>query len=172
MSDETPIQLSNKIFIVRGYRVILDTDLSILYGVETKKLNQAVKRNIIRFPEDFMFQITEKELEVLRYQIGTSKLEIENHGGRRYLPLVFTEQGVAMLSSVLKSEKAALVNIEIMRAFVRFREFLLTNTELSRKLNDLESKYDYKFKIVFDVIRELTMPPAQPKKKIGIRQED
>lgn len=172
MADEIPFQVSNKIFAVRGHRVILDADLATLYGVETRILNQSVKRNSNRFPEDFAFELTEKEIENLRCKIGTSKNENEKRGGRRYLPLVFTEQGVAMLSSVLKSEKAAFVNIEIMRAFVRFREFLLTNNELSRKLNELEGKYDYKFKIVFDAIRELTRIPDQPKKKIGIRQDD
>ena len=133
-----------------------------------------MRRNQVRFPEDFMFQLTEKETELLRYQFGTSKNEdkSEKRGGRRYLPLVFTEQGVAMLSSVLKSERAALVNIEIMRAFVKFREFLMTNQELARKLSELENKYDRQFKIVFDAIRELTLIPEQPRKRIGIKQED
>jgi len=149
---------------------MLDSDLAELYGVETKTLNRSVRRNAIRFPEDFMFQLTETEGEFLRCQIGTSKYdpEKETRGGRRYLPLVFTEQGVAMLSSVLKSEEAALVNIEIMRAFVKLRAFLLTNQELARKLAALETKYDAQFKSVFDAIRELMTPAAPQQRKIGI----
>ena len=173
MSDQAPFKISKKIFLVRRHRVMFDSDLANLYGVETKSLNRAVRRNQTRFPEDFMFQLTEKETEFLRYQIGTSKNEAksEKRGGRRYLPLVFTEQGVAMLSSVLKSERAALVNIEIMTAFVKFREFLMTNQELARKLSELENKYDHQFKIVFDAIREFTLIPEQPRKRIGIIQD-
>lgn len=156
-----------KISFIRGYRVMLDSDLAKLYGVETKALNRAVRRNEIRFPKDFMFQLTEIEEESLRRQIGTSN-SVMGRGGRRYLPLVFTEQGVAMLSSVLKSEKAAIVNIEVMRAFVRLREFLLTNQELARKLYELESKYDTRFREVFDAIRNLMTPTIGMKRKIGI----
>src|SRR4051812_7879341 len=116
-------KINQRIFLVRGYRVMLDSDLAALYGVATKTLNRAVYRNKVRFPNDFMFQLTQNEEENLRYQIGTSSLESPTHGGRRYLPIVFTEQGVAMLSSVLRSEKAVLVNIEIMRTFVKLREF-------------------------------------------------
>ncbi len=170
MSESGPNQISKKIFFIRKHRVMLDVDLAALYAVETKALNRAVRRNKIRFPEDFMFQLTDKEAEFLRYQIGTSKNEekVDGRGGRRYLPLVFTEQGVAMLSGVLRSEKAALVNIEIMRAFVKLREFLLTNQDLSRKLFQLENKYDIQFKVIFDAIRELMAPPAAPKRRIGI----
>ena len=159
--------INQKIYFIRSHRVMLDFDLAALYEVETKTLNRAVRRNKIRFPEDFMFQLTEQEAEFLRYQIGTSKTD--GRGGRRYLPLVFTEQGVAMLSSVLRGQKAALVNIEIMRAFVKLRFFILTNKDLARKLYDLERKYDAQFKAVFDAIRELmTPPPEPPRRRIGI----
>ena len=170
MNDSIPIQISKKIFIVRKHKVMLDMDLAALYEVETKVLNRAVRRNQIRFPTDFMFQLTEKEEEILRCQIGTSRFDLKNRtwGGRRHPSLVFTEQGVAMLSSVLRSEKAALVNIEIMRAFVKLREFLLTNQDLARKLFELENKYDSQFKAVFDAIRELMIPPEPPKGRIGI----
>ncbi|MDZ4677895.1 MAG: ORF6N domain-containing protein [Oligoflexia bacterium] len=163
-------EITQRIFFIRGHRVMLDADLAELYSVETKSLNRAVRRNQNRFPEDFMFQLTEKEEEFLRYQIGTSRLteKYGSWGGRRHLPLVFTEQGVAMLSSVLRSEKAALVNVEIMRTFVKFREFLLTNQELARKLEELEKRHDAQFKIIFDAIRELMRPPVPPKGRIGI----
>jgi hypothetical protein len=166
--------IAHKIYFIRQHRVMLDSDLASLYGVETKTLNRAVKRNRIRFPDDFMFQLTEKEEEFLRCQIGTSKMvqKMEARGGRRYLPFVFTEQGVAMLSSVLRSEKAVLVNIEIMRAFVKFREFLLTNQELARKLLELERRYDAQFKEVFDAIREIMNSPVSSKRKIGIHRDE
>ena len=128
-----PIERIEKaIYLIRGEKVMLDRDLALLYGVETKMLNRAVKRNLKRFPSDFMFQLTADETDILRYQIGTSK---KGRGGRRYLPYVFTEQGVAMLSSVLNSERAVLVNIEIMRAFVKLRQMLASNAELSRRLD-------------------------------------
>ena len=145
---------------------MLDRDLAKLYGVETKILNRAVKRHVNRFPPDFMFQLTADETDVLRYQIGTSK---KGRGGRRYLPHVFTEQGVAMLSSVLNSERAVLVNIEIMRAFVKLRQLLASDAELSRRLDELESKYDRHFKVVFDAIREMMSPPVRDRKEIGFR---
>ncbi len=149
---------------------MLDAGLANLYGVETKALNRAVRRNKIRFPEDFMFELTEAEANSLRRQIGTSKSngKSERRGGSRYLPMVFTEQGVSMLSSVLRSEKAALANIEIMRSFVKLREFLLTNQELARKLSKLEEKYDVQFTEVFNAIRELMTPPEPPRRRIGI----
>jgi len=138
-----PIERIEKtIYLIRGEKMILDRDLALLYEVETKMLNRAVKRNLKRFPSDFMFQLTADETDVLRYQIGTSK---KSRGGRRYLPYVFTEQGVAMLSSVLNSERAVLVNVEIIRTFVRLRQMLASNAELSRRLDDLESKYDRQF---------------------------
>lgn len=155
-------RIENCIYLLRGQRVMLDDDLAMLYEVETKTLNRAVKRNLRRFPEDFMFQLSAKEFENLRYQFGTSRW-----GGRRYPPYAFTEQGVAMLSSVLNSKRAIQVNIEIMRAFVRLRQMLGSNAELARKLAALEKKYDAQFRVVFDAIRELMTPPV-PKKKRSI----
>lgn len=152
-------RITQAILLIRGHKVMLDSDLAELYGVATKVLIQAVKRNIDRFPEDFMFQLTEQELGNLRSQFVTS-----SWGGRRYPPYAFTEQGVAMLSSVLRSDRAIHVNIEIMRAFVRLRRMLASNAELARKLAALERKYDAQFKVVFDAIRELMTPP-EPKKK-------
>jgi hypothetical protein len=152
--------VEERILLLRGYRVLLDADLARLYGVETKGLVRAVKRNIDRFPPDFMFQLEQHEVERLRYQFGTS-----SWGGRRYLPFVFTEQGVAMLSSVLRSAQSIKANIEIMRAFVRLRRMLASNSELARKLAALETKYDAQFKTVFDAIRQLMTPPDPPKKR-------
>ena len=159
-------RIEHAIYLIRGEKVMLDRDLASLYGVETKILNRAVKRNLRRFPSDFMFQVTTDEADVLRCQIGTSK---KGSGGRRYLPYVFTEQGVAMLSSVLNSERAVLVNIEIMRAFVKLRQMLASNAELSRRLDELESKYDKQFKTVFDAIWQLMTPPVRDSKEIGFR---
>ena len=159
-------KIEKAIYLIRGEKVMLDHDLALLYGVETKVLNRAVKRNLQRFPSDFMFQLTAEEADRLRCQIGTSN---EGRGGRRYLPYVFTEQGVAMLSSVLNSERAILVNIEIMRAFVKLRQMLASNAELSRRLDDLESKYDKQFRGVFDAIRQLMATPARGRKQIGFR---
>jgi hypothetical protein len=174
-----PIErIENKIYLVRKRKVMLDADLSELYGVDTKVLNQAVKRNKERFPEDFMFQISEREYACLRSHIVTSndesqaKISKNKRGGRRYLPFAFTEQGVAMLSSVLHSKRAVLVNIQIMRAFVRLREIIISHKELARKLDDLENKYDAQFKVVFDAIRQLMMPPQRPIRKIGFRVDD
>jgi hypothetical protein len=158
--------IEKSIYLIRGEKVMLDRDLADLYGVETKMLNRAVKRNLKRFPKDFMFQLSADEASRLRYQIGTSK---KGRGGRRYRPYVFTEQGVAMLSSVLNSERAVLVNVEIMRAFVKLRQMLASNAELSRRLDELESKYDRQFKVVFDAIRELMTPPIPARKQIGFR---
>jgi hypothetical protein len=170
-------QIDRSIVFIRGHKVMLDADLAELYGVETKALNQAVRRNRGRFPADFMFQLTRGESEILRGQIGTSNLRSQfatsrsAHGGRRYLPLAFTEQGVAMLSSVLRSDRAVRVNIEIMRAFVRLRELLATHKDLARKLEALERKYDAQFKVVFDAIRELMAPPQAKRRRIGFRGE-
>lgn len=141
---------------------MLDRDLAELYGVLTKNLNKAVSRNSERFPGDFMFQLTPEEFKNLKFQIGTSRW-----GGTRKLPHAFTEQGVAMLSSVLKSKRAVHVNIEIMRVFVKLRQLLLTHADLARKLNALEKKYDAQFRVVFDAIRELMTPVEKPKRKIG-----
>ena len=153
-------RITQVILLIRGQKVMLDADLAELYGVETKALNRAVRRNIGRFPEDFLIRLTDEEAERLRCQFGTSK-----RGGRRYLPYAFTEQGVAMLSSVLHSERAVRVNIEIMRAFVQLRQLLASHADLARKLAALEKKYDAQFKVVFDAIRELTSPPEPPKKR-------
>jgi hypothetical protein len=172
-----PVELiEKKILLIRGKKVMLDADLAELYQVETFNLNKAVKRNIDRFPQDFMFQLTKQEADSLRFQIGMSKTE--GRGGRRYLPYVFTEHGVAMLSTVLNSERAVKVNIEIMRAFVRLRQMLASNAELARKLDALEKKYDAQFKVVFDAIRQLMTPPVtrkrkrKRKRKIGFRSGD
>jgi ORF6N domain len=143
---------------------MLDADLAVLYGVSTKRLNEQVRRNRSRFPDDFMFQLTTEEVRSLRSQFATSK---QGRGGRRYAPLVFTEQGIAMLSTVLNSERAIQVNIEIMRAFVRLRRMLASNEDLSRKLAALEKKYDSQFRVVFEAIRELMTPPEAKKRKIG-----
>jgi len=160
--------IAGRIIMLRGERVLLDADPAELYGVETKTLNRAVKRHRDRFPHDFMFQLTGEEAGNLRYQIGTS-----SWGGRRYLPQAFTEQGVAMLSSVLHSRRAVMVNVEIMRAFVRLRRILATHADLARKLAALESRYDAQFKAVFDTIRELMTPPEPSKKRrIGFLSGD
>ncbi len=156
--------IEKKILLVRGQKVMLDSDLADLYGVTTKRFNEQVKRNLKRFPIDFMFQLNEEETEVLRSQFATSKA---GRGGRRYYPYVFTEQGVAMLSSILNSERAIEVNILIMRAFVKLREMIASNKDLARRLDELENKYDKQFKIVFEAIRQLMIPPAAPKRKIG-----
>lgn len=164
-----PIErITQGILLIRGQKVMLDSDLAELYGVVTKVLIQAVKRNIERFPDDFMFQLTGEEFKRLKSQIVTSNSSDEaapsDRGGRRYPPYAFTEQGVAMLSSVLRSKRAVMVNVEIMRAFVRLRQMLASNADLARKLATLEKKYDAQFKIVFDAIRDLMAPP-QPKKR-------
>jgi phage regulator Rha-like protein len=158
------------ILLIRHQKVMLDADLAALYGVETKQLIRAVKRNLARFPDDFMFQLNEEESENLRYHFGTSS----QWGGRRYPPYAFTEQGVAMLSSILKSKRAVQVNIEIMRTFVRLRRILASHADLARKLEALEKKYDAQFKIVFDAIRQLMAPsePEPPKKRIGFLVEE
>jgi hypothetical protein len=166
MADKRAIipleRIESRILFIRGQKVMLDTDLARLYDVETRALIQAVKRNIERFPGDFMFQLTQKEFDSLRSQSVISNPG--RRGGRRYLPYAFTEQGVAMLSSVLRSDRAIHVNIEIIRAFVRLRQMLASHKELARKLAALEKKYDTQFRVVFDAIRELMTPP-EPKNK-------
>jgi hypothetical protein len=157
-------RVSRPVLFVRGHRVMLDADLATLYGVETRALVQAVKRNPRRFPEDFMFQLSPAEVEDLR-----SHTVISSWGGRRTLPYAFTEQGVAMLSSVLHSGRAAQVNVEIMRAFVRLREALSCHADLARKLAALERRYDTQFKAVFSAIRALMAAPAPTKRNIGFR---
>ncbi len=160
MTNLIPIErIENKILLLRGQKVMLDRDLAELYGVETKYLNRQVTRNSDRFPEDFMFVLTDDEIEILRCQFGTS-----SWGGLRYLPSAFTEQGVAMLSSVLRSPRAVQVNIMIMRAFVKMRELIASHKDLAARLDELEKKYDHQFNYVFEAIRELIIPP-EPKKK-------
>ena len=153
-----PVEMiERRIYFVREQKVMLDSELAELYQVPTKVFNQAVRRNRTRFPKDFMFQLSRDEDESLRSQIVTSKI---GRGGRRYRPYVFTEQGVAMLSSVLNSERAVQVNIAIMRAFVRLREMVGSNKELATKLEALEKKYDGQFRVVFQAIRKLMQPPS------------
>ena len=163
-SDALAVQVERRILLIRGQKVMLDADLAELYGVPTKSLNLALKRNAERFPEDFMFQLTGDEAAGLRFHFETSKTA---RGGRRYRPYAFTEQGVAMLSSVLRSLRAVQVNIAIMRTFVRLREMLLSHADLARKLAALENKYDAQFKVVFDAIRELMQPSTPPRREIG-----
>ena len=172
MKSKADIVLSDivqsKIILIRGQKVMLDADPAELYEVSTKRLNEQVRRNSRRFPSDFMFQLTKDEYEILRSQFATS-----SWGGRRYLPFAFTEQGVAMLSSVLESERAVLVNVEIMRTFVKLREILATHKDLARKLEELEKKYDEQFAVVFEAIRELMTPPEPPpKRRIGFGVEE
>ncbi len=154
--------IENKILFIRGKKVMLDRDLAGLYGVPTKVLIQAVKRNLSRFPSDFMYQLTRQEVINLKSQFVTS-----SWGGLRYAPYVFTEQGIAMLSSVLNSDRAIQVNIQIMRTFTRLREMLLSHSELRQKIEAMENKYDNQFKVVFKVIKELLEPPQKPRHKIG-----
>jgi hypothetical protein len=171
-SKDLPIPahlIERRIYLIRGQRVMLDADLAELYEVPTKSLNLAVRRNRSRLPKDFMFQLDTAEADALRFQTETSKT---GRGGRRYRPYAFTEQGVAMLSSVLRSERAVQVNIAIMRAFVRLREILTTHRDLARKLDDMEKRYDAQFRVVFDAIRELMAPePIPPKRQIGFKTD-
>jgi hypothetical protein len=164
-TDLIPVErIREAIILLRGQKVMLDRDLAALYGVPTKALKQAVKRNAGRFPGDFMFVLSTTEFEEWRSQFVTSK---SDRMGLRYPPMAFTEQGVAMLSSVLNSEQAIRVNIAIMRAFVQLRQLLATHEDLARKLAELEKKYDAQFQAVFDAIRQLMTPPVSPPKKIG-----
>ncbi len=161
-------RIEKAILLIRKQKVMLDADLAGLYGVETRVLIQAVKRNFDRFPEDFMFQLSSEEFAVLRSQSVTSS----DWGGRRYPPYAFSEQGVAMLSSVLRSPRAIQVNIEIMRAFIRLRQMLASHAELARKLDALEKKYDAQFREVFEAIRQLMAPPEPKRRPIGFRKGD
>lgn len=156
-------RIERAILLIRGQKVMLDADLAAMYGVTTGNLNKAVSRNKERFPSDFTFRLTDEDGASLRFQVGTSK----SRGGRRYAPYVFTEQGVAMPSSVLRSPRAVAVNIEIMRAFVRLREMLAGHADLTRRLDELERKYDRQFAVVFQAIRELMRPPKRKPKEIG-----
>jgi len=194
MSKTTPIapeQIDSTILLIRGQRVILDQEIARLYNVPVRTLNQGVRRNRKRFPSDFMFRLSKPEFTFisadpitasLRSQIATSNrsnlrsqivTSSSAHGGRRYLPYAFTEQGVAMLSSVLRSRRAVAVNIEIMRAFVRLRHMLSSHAELARKVDDLEKKYDKNFSVVFDALRALMEPPPEPRRpRIGFHSEE
>jgi hypothetical protein len=185
-------QIARRICYVRGEKVLLDVDLAALYGVTTKVLNQAVRRNRVRFPSDFMFQLTTEELRILRSQIVTSSSQgavdqeagknssqivtsSKRHGGRRYRPYVFTEQGVAMLSSMLNSDRAVGVNIAIMRAFVRLRQTLDANRELARKFDQLErrvGKHDEEIAAILETIRQLMAPPEKPRRQIGFHVQE
>ena len=154
--------IASKIYLLRGIKVMLDRDLAELYEVETRVLNQAVKRNIKRFPKDFMFQLTKDEFEILKSQIVTSRW-----GGVRKLPLAFTEQGIAMLSGILHSDRAIHVNIQIMRVFVKFRQLLYDNEELRKELLEFKQITDERFQIVFEALDKLLQIEEKPKKKIG-----
>ncbi len=165
MEQIIPIErIEKRIFLIRGQKVMLDYDLADLYGLPTKALNQAVKRNRERFPDDFMFQLTQNEKD----ELVTICDRLKNIKHSSVLPHVFTEHGTLMLANVLKSQRAVQTSIQIMRAFVRLRQMISTNKDLSRRLDDLEKKYDHQFKVVFDAIRQLmTPPPLPPKRRIG-----
>lgn len=162
-------RIRQAILLLRGQKVILDRDLAILYGVPTKALKQAVKRHAGRFPGDFMFVLTPQEFAEWRSQFVTSKAE---RMGLRHAPMAFTEQGIAMLSSLLNSKRAIRVNIEIMRAFVRLREMIATNRDLARRLDELEKRYNARFRTVFEAIRQLMAPSEKPRRSIGFRVEE
>ena len=168
MASLVPVEvIERKIYFIRGHKVMLDSDLAELYSVPTKRLNEQVRRNKKRFPPDFMLELSSEEAESLRSQFATSK-----RGGRRYLPHAFTEQGVAMLSTVLNSERAIEVNIQIMRTFVKLREMIASHKDLAGRLDELEKKYDKQFSIVFEAIRQLMIPPEPKQKKIGFLRDD
>ena len=157
-------RIERAIILVRGEKVMLDSELAKIYGVTTKRLNEQVRRNLNRFPSDFMFQLTLGEVESLRSQFATSN---EGRGGRRYLPYAFTEHGALMLANVLNNERAAQTSVMVVRAFVRLRQLLSSNAELARKLEAMEKKYDAQFKVVFDAIRQLMSPPTSDSRPIG-----
>lgn len=159
--------IERQIYVIRGQRVMLDADLAEIYQVLTKNLNRAVRRNANRFPTDFMFRLTEEEVGSLRFQIGTSKI---GRGGRRYLPYAFTEHGVAMLSSVLSSQRAAQMNIVIIRAFIKLREILASNRDLARRLDQVEDRlgqHGSAITVVVEEIKKLKQPPSAPKRRMG-----
>lgn len=173
MKEVIPVEvIERKIYLIRGHKVMIDRDLAELYDVETRVLNQAVRRNIDRFPEDFMFALSREEImRISQIVISSGQSENESLKFSKNV-MVFTEQGVAMLSGVLHSTRAVQVNIAIMRTFVKLREMLTSNMELARKLASLEKKYDSQFKMVFDAIRQLMAPPEAKKKKIGFHREE
>ena len=166
--ERVPIEIiESKIYLIRNQRVMLDSDIAELYGVTTKRFNEQVKRNIERFPEDFMFKLTDEEYKILRSQFATSNII---HGGRRYTPYVFTEHGAIMAATILNSSKAVEMSIFVVRAFVKLREITSGNKELAQKLNELEKKYekhDKDIKVIIDAIRQLMTPPEKTKRKIG-----
>ena len=178
MKALVPIEvIEKKIFLLRGQKVMLDKDLAELYGVSTKVLNQAVKRNLDRFPEDFMFQLTKEEADawwqyVMSLRLRSQFVTLKRGQHIKYSPYAFTEHGILMLSSILNSERAVQVNIVIMRTFVRLRRLLASNEELARKLQEIEKKYDEQFRVVFDAIRKLLTPPEKPKRQIGFKVEE
>ena len=157
------LQIEKKIVFLRGHRVMLDSDLAALYGVKPIRLREQIKRNRERFPGDFMFQLTEVETEIL---VSQNAIPSKKHLGG-HLPYVFTQEGIAMLSSVLRSKRAVMVNIAIMRVFVRIRRLMGEHKDLVRRLDELEKKYDLQFKVVFDAIRQLVVAPESPKRQIG-----
>lgn len=157
-------RIEQKIYVIRGERVMLDSNLAAIYGVETRVFNQAIRRNIDRFPEDFMFRLTAEEYNSLMSQIVISKT---GRGGRRKLPLAFTEHGALMAANVLNSKRAVEASVQVVRAFVKMRNMLASNDQLSKKIEALEKKYDSQFKVVFDAIRKLMLPPDKPKGGIG-----
>jgi phage regulator Rha-like protein len=170
-------RIERSIFLIRGQRVMLDRDLAALYGVPTKGLNQAVKRNKGRFPEDFMFQLTHQEAkywwtEIMDARLRSQDVTLKRGQHMKYRPYAFTEHGILMLSSVLNSERAIQVNIAIMRAFVRLRKILASHADLAHKLEELEKKYDSQFKVVFDAIRQLMAPREGQRKKIGFQLKE
>jgi hypothetical protein len=168
MKDLIPQEIiERRILLIRGHKVILDKDLAVLYGVTTGNLNKALSRNLDRFPDDFMFQLTKEEFKNLIFHFGTS-----SWGGTRKMPRAFTEQGVAMLSSILHSKRAIQVNIQIMRTFIKLRKMIIADEELARKLEVLERKYDEQFKVVFDILRKLMELPEKPRRKIGFHREE
>jgi phage regulator Rha-like protein len=166
--ERVPIEIiESKIYLIRNQRVMLDSDIAELYGVTTKRFNEQVKRNIERFPEDFMFKLTDEEYKILRSQFATSNII---HGGRRYTPYVFTEHGAIMAATILNSSKAVEMSIFVVRAFVKLREITSGNKELAQKLNELEKKYekhDKDIKAIIDAIRQLMTSPEKTKRKIG-----
>ncbi len=169
MPDIVPTErIASKIYLIRKTRVMIDRDLAELYGVETKQLKRAVRRNIDRFPMDFMFELNKEEYDSLRYQFGTLK----RGSHTKYLPMAFTEQGVAMLSSVVNSKRAIEVNILIMRAFVKLREMVSSHKDLLSKVEAMERKYDRQFRVVFDAITQLIDTESEPKKKIGFEVKE
>ena len=163
MNEIIPIEnITGLIYLIRGKKVMLDQNLAVLYGVETKRLKEQVRRNIEGFPEDFMFELSKEEYENLRSQFATS-----SWGGTRYAPMVFTEHGVLMISSVLKSDRAVQINIQIMRAFTKLRHLILDNVELRREIENLRANADGKFRIIFETLDQLLIAEDKPKKNIG-----